>query len=221
LPILPAFRVRDGYRLAFDVCSKAFSRDCRVQAALSRCPAGRQGKVRWRHSDPEQPPGGGRDRQFESGLLQRGVYSEPHFRGAFHRRTEGRNPSRSKLLRQRTRLWHLDEMVVPRSQADEAPPRPPTKSRFSPNWSCFPPHGGPLRSLFPLRDQMVGGGWRSPCRPPMCRSIVRNYEIEQTAFLAGVPAARTAAAPIKVPPNFCANASASPSTLNKTRIFIP
>ena len=33
-------------------------------------------------------------------------------RGAFHRRTEGRNPSRSKLLRQRTRRWHLDEMVV-------------------------------------------------------------------------------------------------------------
>ena len=38
---------------------------------------------------------------------------EPHFRGAFHRRTDGRNPVRSKLLRQRTRRWHLHEMVVP------------------------------------------------------------------------------------------------------------
>ena len=37
LPILPAFRGRDGYRLAFDVRSKAFARDSRVQAALSRC----------------------------------------------------------------------------------------------------------------------------------------------------------------------------------------
>jgi DDE domain len=53
------------------------------------------------------------DRWFESGFLQRGVCCEPHFRGAFHRRTEGRNPARSKLLRQRTRRWHLDEMVVP------------------------------------------------------------------------------------------------------------
>jgi hypothetical protein len=54
-----------------------------------------------------------RDRWFESTSLQRGVYCEPHFRGAFLRRTEGRNPSRSKLLRQSTRRWHLDEMVVP------------------------------------------------------------------------------------------------------------
>jgi hypothetical protein len=73
----PNSGVRDGYRLAFDVCSKAFTRDCRVQAALSRCPAGRQGKARWRHSDPEQPPGGGRDRQLESGFLQRRVTNEP------------------------------------------------------------------------------------------------------------------------------------------------
>jgi len=54
-----------------------------------------------------------RNRRFESVPLQRGVYCEPHFRGAFHRRTEGRNPSPSKLLRQRTRRWHPDEMVVP------------------------------------------------------------------------------------------------------------
>jgi hypothetical protein len=53
------------------------------------------------------------DRGFESTSLQRGVCCEPHFRGAFHRRTEGRNPARSKLLRQRTRRWQLDEMVVP------------------------------------------------------------------------------------------------------------
>jgi len=45
--------------------------------------------------------------RFRILLPQRGVYCEPHFRGAFHRRTEGRNPSRSKLLRQRTRRWHL------------------------------------------------------------------------------------------------------------------
>ena len=77
LPICPHSGVRDGYRLAFDVCSKASTRDRRVQAALSRCPAGRQSKVRWRHSDPEQPPGGGRHRQFESGLLQGRVVRTP------------------------------------------------------------------------------------------------------------------------------------------------
>src|SRR5215467_3403103 len=36
LPKLPAFQGRDGYRLAFDLRSKAFTRDSRVQAALSR-----------------------------------------------------------------------------------------------------------------------------------------------------------------------------------------
>jgi hypothetical protein len=37
--------------------------------------------------------------KFESTSLQRGVCCERHFRGAFHRRTEGWNPARSKLLR--------------------------------------------------------------------------------------------------------------------------
>jgi|SRR5262249_47115553 len=45
--------------------------------------------------------------------VERGVYANLTFGAAFHRRTEGRNPSRSKPLRQRTRRWHLDEMVVP------------------------------------------------------------------------------------------------------------
>ena len=37
--------------------------------------------------------------RFESVSLQRGICCERHFRGAFHRRTEGWNPARSKLLR--------------------------------------------------------------------------------------------------------------------------
>ena len=72
--VLPVFRGDDGYRLAFDVRGKAFTRDRRVQAALSGCLEGRQGKVRYRHSDPEQPTGRGRDplsRQHLAGYAKR------------------------------------------------------------------------------------------------------------------------------------------------------
>src|SRR5262249_10652153 len=44
-------------------------------------------------------------------LQQRGVRANLKFRGASHRRR--RNQARSKLLRQRTRRWHLDEMSFP------------------------------------------------------------------------------------------------------------
>jgi hypothetical protein len=40
-----------------------------------------------------------RNRRFKSIPLQRGVSCERHFRGAFHRRTEGWNPVSSTLLR--------------------------------------------------------------------------------------------------------------------------
>jgi hypothetical protein len=44
LPILPAFRGRHGYRLAFVVSSTVLTRDSTIQAALSECPANRQDK---------------------------------------------------------------------------------------------------------------------------------------------------------------------------------
>jgi len=59
LPILPAFRSRHGYHLAFVVSSKVLTRDSRVQAALSRCPAGRQRKVRGGIQTPSSHPAEG------------------------------------------------------------------------------------------------------------------------------------------------------------------
>ena len=52
-------------------------------------------------------------RRFESAPSRQAELLRTSLSGAFHRRTEGRNPTRSKLLRQSTRQWHLDEMVVP------------------------------------------------------------------------------------------------------------
>jgi hypothetical protein len=53
-------------------------------------------------------------------------------------------------------------------------PSHPAKSHFLPNWPHFPPRGGPRRSWFRQRNQMVVGRWRPLRRPPMCSSKVRN-----------------------------------------------
>lgn len=67
----------------------------------------------------------------------------------------------------------VEQSTVNRSVAGSSPAQG-AKSHFSPNWPCSPPHGGMRWRWFPLTNQMVGGRWRPPRRPPRCSSIVRS-----------------------------------------------